>query len=432
MIILKKDIDIIIKKATNFLLESKRHLTNDETGWHQHLGSNKIGVVATSMAITYIYLYTSHKKYKLMDSFKFILNNQREDGGWAYISNISDQSNTEATCWALRALHTNFELYSTHIKKGIAWLIASKPIDKDRDSGWGFIDSNYSRVYNTCFVIRTLNQLTSNHKQQIESAKRWLLNARHDKNAWGETFKSTPTLFHTSYVISTLIELGLDKNDLIILNAINWINNQLSNMDFTSIPVICNLEFIEENSNSSRTRTPFFHYTLPHIIKAYIDAGQIDNKYVLKGLNRLLELNKEGFWNHPFIENTTYKPIWAIYDSVNTLNSFKQEYSKWDKIYGFIDINNKTYPVKQWNLLILWFKLSPICKYIIKLTLVIFIVYSMFFRNFNLYQQIKIYFPAMGDLITSIVTTFITSLFFNTPKIWKYFKNKIFNKKLLN
>ena len=97
------EIDSIIKKSIDTMSDSIR--TVDEyTGWHQHLGSNKIGIVATSMAIKF-YKELVGTLCPSEDAAKyFIYNKQNEDGGWPYISNTNGESNIEATCWALQAL----------------------------------------------------------------------------------------------------------------------------------------------------------------------------------------------------------------------------------------------------------------------------------------------------------------------------------------
>lgn len=97
------DVNTRISELLDNLDANIRTIGND-VGWHQHLGARKIGIVASAIGLL------MHKKLgtafiKEENVIAGLANKQKSDGGWPYISNSHNESNVEATCWAMLALH---------------------------------------------------------------------------------------------------------------------------------------------------------------------------------------------------------------------------------------------------------------------------------------------------------------------------------------
>ena len=90
-------IDNIIQASTETIYDNIRTIGSD-TGWHQHLGTNKIGIVATAIGLIYFKENLHQECPKELEARKFLIKSQKQDGGWPYISNVSNTSNVEATC----------------------------------------------------------------------------------------------------------------------------------------------------------------------------------------------------------------------------------------------------------------------------------------------------------------------------------------------
>ncbi|MCM0301929.1 terpene cyclase/mutase family protein [Bacteroides fragilis] len=432
------EIDSIIKKSIDTMSDSIR--TVDEyTGWHQHLGSNKIGIVATSMAIKF-YKELVGTLCPSEDAAKyFIYNKQNEDGGWPYISNTNGESNIEATCWALQALSLYDKEYQECIEKGILWLI-KKNTKKEIDTGWGFIDDSISRTYNTCFVLRTLKSIKNNHincQKEIESALKWLRDTQDNNGAWGEMQGGRSSVFFTAFVILTLIEYDREIDKPRIKKALDWLETRIKDIGLYDNSLECYLELMEGRVNNSLVRIPFFHYVLPHIICAFIKGGRHNNSIVFNGMILLKERFIDGYWNHPFVENSNLKPIWALYDSIQAFCILQQRYApiwvskannkgchlyKKNDIKYFIVPFKKMVAVTTFNPVRL---ISWINKKIITfggLTLVIaislnLILYLYQFIPYSIKQEIDDSKDFFISIIASIIASIIIYIF---QKVWKF------------
>lgn len=193
--IYRKNVDGIINACTKTLDDNHRHIGSD-AGWHQHLGSHKVGIVATAMALLY-YQMVSRECPEKEENLEFLRKKRNIDGGWPYISNTNGDSNVESTCWVLCALHQyDAQLYSREIEDGTTWLLTQYDQREDIDSGWPFMRDSLSRIYLTAFVLRTLKKLGKDSRQEYESAKKWLINAQNDDGGWGELPERGSSLFY--------------------------------------------------------------------------------------------------------------------------------------------------------------------------------------------------------------------------------------------
>ena len=141
--IYKRTIDNVIDLLTDTLSNNQRRIGGDR-GWHQHIGTKKIGVPASAIALLH-YKYLGKDCPMQEEVLTFIKSKQNQDGGWPYISNTQSISNTESTCWALLALNEYQGTKETKlIDNGVEWLIGIKCRDKN-DSGWPFVKGDEPR-----------------------------------------------------------------------------------------------------------------------------------------------------------------------------------------------------------------------------------------------------------------------------------------------
>lgn len=406
-IIKVRKVNSILQKSTDKIKYSIRHI-NNEVGWHQHLQSKKIGIVATSIALKF--LNRMENEISEQDkAYNFIVNSQNPDGGWAYISNLPDNSNTESTCWALSALNIHREKYSEQIKKGKTWLLSKINMDLSDDSGWGFVGISNPRIYNTCLVLRTLSELNINSCEEYESGLNWLKTCQNRDGGWGEIKGSQSGLFYTSYVIVTLIKCGTNPNDNVILNAIKWLEQSIYQYGMDSPSSICTIEFIEEDINDKKSRTPFFHFTIPHIIQAFIISNNNTKRIVFDGILQLLESNCDGYWRHPFLEQSQLIPIWAIYDSIEAFLDFKEKNTDWEKIHHFRVWMNIIVKIRTYNPMRIWDKINPkLISFIITvLVIVLTILYFPKIKNIIPADKNKEYIDFGLSVLSSIIASII-------------------------
>lgn len=328
-------LDAAVKACTKTLTNNQRHVGED-VGWHQHLGTNKIGIVATSIALLY-YKMIGKPCREEKQCLSFLEKRQNQDGGWPYISNTNGESNVESTCWALQALkrYNEENTYDEILREGIDWIVSQHTFIEDNDSGWGFIKESVPRVYITALVLRTLVMLDRKDLQEFESAKQWLVNAQNEDGGWGELSDRGSSFFFTSYVIVSLLECGYQKTDGVIKKAKTWLEIQLREFDMEDASLLCYMEFIEKGVGEKRVRIPFFHYVLPYVIKACIRLD-VDNRTIFKAITLLESRTQDGEIEHPMLENSKIKPIWALFDSVLSIKEFEGQFEKWNDLHEII------------------------------------------------------------------------------------------------
>lgn len=371
----RNDIDNSIETFTRILNDNHRHIGND-TGWHQHLGTHKIGIVATAMALLFYKTINKDALEKELN-LNFIIGKQNPDGGWPYISNTNNESNVESTCWALLALYKYASVsFHDQIENGVNWLLAQYEQIPDSDNGWAFITGSKPRIYITSFVLRVLKILGKDAGQEFESAKRWLINAQNDDGGWGELPDKGSSLFFTCYSIITLVECGIETNSSTINNAINWLEKKISSINIHDQTLICYLEFIENGTGDNRIRIPFFHYVLPYIVITFLKVGK-KNGIVFDTVRLLLQRCSNGKIEHPMLENSRIIPIWILYDIMISYQSFKDSYSNWEEKSDFFCLpffQNKLIAIGKYNLFRLFIRIHNFIWYLIGLFVLIFII----------------------------------------------------------
>ena len=304
-------------------LDANIRTIDGDVGWHQHLGARKIGIVASAIGIL------MHKKLetafaKEVNVVTSLSKKQKADGGWPYISNSHNESNVEATCWAMLALHACNEngQYNERISHGIEWLLNQNPSGKD-DLGWPFRENGEPRVYITCFVLRTLSVLNMEDNEKVEAAIHWLMNIQNKNGGWGEVLGDEPSIFFTSYALLTLSELA-EKTQRSFNESIDkgkkWLRSSMKGLSLETSLLSCRLEMIETENQDNKYRISFFHYVLPYVVLCYDKLGMHD-KVLFDSIKLLMDRSNGGIVEHPMLDSSKKRPIWALYGVFLALSS---------------------------------------------------------------------------------------------------------------
>lgn len=332
------DVNTRISELLDNLDANIRTIGND-VGWHQHLGARKIGIVASAIGLL------MHKKLgtafvKEENVIAGLANKQKTDGGWPYISNSHNESNVEATCWALLALHACNEngQYNERISQGIKWLLDQNPSGKD-DLGWPFRENGEARVYITCFVLRTLSALDVQDDEYIEAAIHWLINIQNKNGGWGEVLGDEPSIFFTSYALLTLSELA-EKTQRSFNESIDkgkkWLRSSMKGLSLETSLLSCRLEMIETENQDNKYRISFFHYVLPYVVLCYDKLGMHD-KVLFDSIKLLMDRSNGGIVEHPMLDSSKKRPIWALYGVFLALSSVVSCYDSDKLIFVFLN-----------------------------------------------------------------------------------------------
>lgn len=350
------EINNIIQTSLQNIKSHYRSL-NGKNGWHQYLGNEKVGNIATSQALILLNTFNEDFDKKHL-AFEFIINsqiksdnNKQSDGGWTYVTNFSDIPTTEATCWSLLALYENYRNSET-AKTGIQWLL-NNHITSNNDEGWGTIKSDISRVYTTCLALRVLQMYKFNNTLQFEKASNWLIKSQNEDFGWGERFGHLSTITHTSHAILTISKIQ-NINSQCISNGVKWLLNNFKTIDAkiwndkSGYQEMIEFDY-EYNGKLNHHRLVYYHMPIPYALMALIKTGNIHRKIVFEGLNELVKNNNNGYWNHPYFESIKVKPLWSIYDTLISFKTLIEYCSDWNQILEIQLRRNKLTFVKNLN-----------------------------------------------------------------------------------
>lgn len=317
--ILRESLDSLFSKGADVFANTQRDIAGD-VGWHQHLGSGKIGIVATAMALIYYKDIAQLPCPKEKECIDFLKKTQQDDGGWSFITNSKGISNVLATCWSIRALY-KYKADTDIIDKAVSWLYSKK---QEGDFGWSLFGTK-SQTFPTCFCVMTLLELGAKPEDEILcSALTWLRNTRLQDGSWADSIeKPYQSLFHTALTILCLQKANITTDLDLIKTGLDWIEAKFQTQDFSAPCYECDLELMEERVGDENIRVPYFHFTLPYVALVFLNANRGDN-VVFKCIRLLVERNEGGSWPHPFIENKKIIPIWTLYDGMLAIKVFKE------------------------------------------------------------------------------------------------------------
>ncbi len=338
------------KEITNLIDECERlldanvRIIDGKKGFHQHLGSNKIGYVATSMVLIYNYEVGREKNYT-SNCLQTILEGQNEDGGWAYVTSENQESNVDATCWSLQCLNlykSENENISKALDLGVEWLlniIIKKRSVSHSDVGWGFSQEGEQSIVLTCRVLQTLIMLGRIDSEVFHSAFKWLLSTQQEDGGWGFFQMSRTDLYSTSYAMYIILTIGRKDYEEYVDKALKYLETNLLYAKKNKDIYFSKLVFIEENSQNKKNRLPYFYYPLPMTLQTLILHGK-KKELIVKYCKELVSQYVNKNFQHPMISYKKIIPIWNIIDIAKTLSMFKHFCGKWNKkshIIGFLE-----------------------------------------------------------------------------------------------
>ena len=333
----------VLQKSLIYIKDNYRVIGNKH-GWHQFLGTNRIGNIATAQALL-CFWYCQQDFNERNLALDTLLENQfstagdiLRGGGWAYVTNVNDIPTTESTCWTLLSLlkiNNDLVKVKRSVMRGIQWILANHQHGNGDDAGWGSTKFDPSRIYPTTLALRVLKESDCTNNPQYQEALAWIKNARNlNDGGWGEIKGAPSTHLHTAHTIITLLECGLSLESEIIQKAVDRLLDCFDEKNLWNdfnIGGLVELMDVRAPTDSPR-RITYYHFTTPWVLTALIKSGRLQHTAVFKAVNWLLESWRGGYWDHPFLSYMSNKPIWAIHDALLALSTFKSKFTNWQDI----------------------------------------------------------------------------------------------------
>jgi len=352
----------VTRRALQYIKDHYREI-NGKCGWHQNLGSNKTGNVASAQALLSLTYFREGfgEKHKVIDS---IIKSQFSkpgddiyDGGWAYVTNASLIPTTECTCWVLLSLQKEQSSIKDSFEKGLRWLL-NNCSSKDGGTAWGSTRFDSPRTYPTTLALRVLSSYGYTDTKQYKQGLAWLENARNSTDGgWGEAGGYSSTFLHTAHALIALKECGLDVKSEFIRSGCDWLlesfhEETLWDEQSVLAGLIEQMEIsVPSNIGILGQRVVYFHFVIPWIITALVLCSKLSTLQSFKAVNWLLNTFRDGYWDHPYLRYLKNKPMSATHDALLALSTFESKVpSPWDEIEklscsnGEINVKRKREP----------------------------------------------------------------------------------------
>lgn len=286
-------------------------------GWYRDLTkTDRIGVVATTQGL--LALAAAQRSLDEMLTIIHTLRDaQREDGGWSFISNITDRSVTDATAWALLALcFYRKHLDAPVLDRGAAWLLKNAI----EDGGWGICANTSRRIYSTALALRALAALGSKDDTIATRAARTLAaSADPETGAWrdAENRLSIPISAHA---LIALHEVGAPGSFAAVKRrARAWILERARlSKGWTEGQYLGEHEAVEYKEGAGYRRIEYRHSPAAWAVTALCRTGGSEHPSVVNAVSRLLHQAQA-----PGGEGCQTRTSWALHDVMTALVEFR-------------------------------------------------------------------------------------------------------------
>lgn len=347
------EINEIVDQSISHLLEDYREIKT-HNGWHQKLGSDKIGNIANAQGLLLLDYFKKEfsNKHLVIETLKktqFKDTDPKKFGGWGFATNYSKAPSCDCTSWVLLALLNELTPNDKTILDGIEWLKQNTSI-KDGNKAWGPIAESEIRTYPTSLALRVLKKARLTNETLFKESLSWLKNTQNPDGGWGENDKIGSTITHTSHAIVTLMECGIETKSPLIIKGCNYITENFNQNDCWLDNENGGLmESVDINDNGDFQRVSYYHFSIAWAITALVKANKLDIKAAM-AIDHLIKNNEHGNWKHPYLASKNYYTIYTKHDAMLSLKCFKDCFSNnWNETDKIIVNQNgsKTFSKKK-------------------------------------------------------------------------------------
>lgn len=301
------------------------------TGWHQYIGENKVGDVATGQGILIMHYLRFQYPFllELMNTLRegqFLREHDPDNGGWALLSS-RETPTVEATVWSMMGLLAGGEAESMPtIQSGKNWLLNNQ----NDDGGWGPRKPLESRLYTTFLACRCLATLeTRPSKEQLTAFRdtmRWILNGQNDDGGWGERPAQKSSVIHTAFALLVLHYVGLEPEAASIRKGVRYLYQHWDEKRMWQGSLTTERYEIPSTQQDNRAwaRVSIEYFPTPWAILALLSAGEsATDERIFSSARWLMQTqNDDGSWT---LENIQRNRLWAVHDALLALNTFAEK-----------------------------------------------------------------------------------------------------------
>lgn len=328
------EIESCLRKLEDRWLGSFHMLQSGEAGWYRRLTvMDRVGIVATANAITALRA-SGHDVPQLHNVVRTLVTRRRPEGGWSFVSNITDTSVVDATAATLMALyewHDEVEFRNLNLQGVIQDSLDWLELVALREGGWGLIAEGPYRNYSTALAIQALCACGRRSSSVVQRGIHRLISESDTvSGGWQDACRvlSVPT---TSEAIRALEAAATNRATYAaeLSRACDWLLQIARDTRFWEVgPVTASLEEVDVVDGTRRVRIEYGHSPRPVAITALALAGTADVPEVVAAMRMLLDDCGTNRWDSTSGGKYTEPPSWMLYDVMISLLAFRNGFSR--------------------------------------------------------------------------------------------------------
>lgn len=299
-------------------------------GWYHSLENERPGPSATGVGLSSFLIHRRPFEHR-DECLEFLRDRQilsedpRLDGGWA-VNTSFGQPVTEVTALISRLLVvTRLALVpnAPSAARACQWLLRNQ----NPDGGWGSFHGQESRVWLTAMAVRAVSELNPT-APGLRLGADWLIKHRDPvEHAWGERPSQPPTVTHTAYALSALVDSGLAGADRTVTDAVDagytWLSTHLDPETVHDDRARVESYNVTKTTDEGRLLTwhsTVWHHGLPFAVSALVRQPHGASFDLLCRAVRTLVATQmhDGRW--PAADSAAAFSVWSVWPFLEALS----------------------------------------------------------------------------------------------------------------
>lgn len=328
---------LVSHRASTFHLDK----ATGHGGWYRRLGEpGRLGYVATAQMMIFA-ASQPDDELQLQRCVRFLVDTQRDDGGWPFVTNTIGLSVVDSAAWVIMALSAVVDRSSLgdlrdEIRSAIQRGTDFVRVTELPAGGWGIMPRTEWRALSTALALRALRSAGAGPADAsvVSAARSLVSHIDPNSSAWCDSNR------HLSIAVTSTATLALEELHAAtgtfgvpLARARRWLISARENDSWGNSSQYTSHEEVEFfDDGGSRARIEYHYSRRPQAIAALSSAGV--GPEVCDGLERMLSATKRDDPQEWCGCDQRSWTSWVVFDCWSALYQAQRSLpSRWEKIW---------------------------------------------------------------------------------------------------